>query len=386
MEQLAGKRVLIAITKSNWGGAQAYVFALARGWQTAGANVSVALGSGSGMPGTDTGLLAAKLADAGIRVLTLPGIGRDIDPRQEVRALKELVALLKREHPDVLHLNSSKAGVLGALAGRLVHVPRIVFTAHGWPHREPRGFVWRSVAWFGSWVTVLLSHTIIVVSRCDLETAPVLFHKRKVQVVHIGIDSFELEARVASRAFLAPLPQLQKLPRWLIMPAELTRNKGIDTAIHAFAGVAARFRDVALVVVGEGEDHEMLEKLVRSYYMEKRIFLVGFVPDARRYLLAGDFFLMPSRKEGFPYALLEAAHAGLPVIAAKVGGIPEVIQDGENGILIRSEDIDGLADALAKLLASPEEAARMGTALKKTVATSFSEKEMLEKTTEAYVR
>jgi glycosyltransferase involved in cell wall biosynthesis len=384
MDELRGKRILYVITKSNWGGAQTYVHALALHAKEQGAEVAVAVG-GAGLPGSDTGILAARLAESGVRTIALPSLARDIFPLHEWRALRELTELIRRERPTVLHLNSSKAGVLGSVAGRRARVPHIVFTVHGWPHRESRSPLWRTAARLGSWLTILLAHAVIAVSACDLRTAPVLLSRRKITVVHNGIPDFSLLTREEARQFLAPtLAPLKKLSKWLILPAELSPNKGIDLAIRAFAGVSTNIDDAALVIVGEGDEHQELSDLIASYGLEERAFLVGFVPDVRRYLSAANAFLMPSRKEGFPIALLEAGQAGLPLVAAAVGGIPEVIEHGKNGLLIRPGDIDGLADAMTRLLTDTGEAARLGVELKKTVSNKFSEEEMITKTVRVY--
>lgn len=384
MESVAGKRILFVITKSNWGGAQVYVYRLATKLKEAGADVAVALG-GTGMPGSETGLLAAELEAAGVRVLHLPSIGRDISFAQEFRAFNELTELIRRERPDILHLNSSKAGGLGSLAGRRARVKHIVFTVHGWPHRESRNFFMRTFIAFSSWLTVVLCHRVIVLSRSDYRHAPVLFSRRKLGVITIGLDPFPLVDRDEARRFLAPIPELAKLPRWILMPAELTRNKGVDIAIHAFAGVSTRHKESALVITGTGELREQLERLVASFDLQKRIFFLGFVPEVRRFLKAGDIFLMPSRKEGFPYALLEAGVAELPALASAVGGIPEIITDGENGLLVRRGDVDAIADNLVRLLDNPAEAAGFGKKLHETVVSKFSEKEMVEKTIASYI-
>jgi len=384
MDSLSGKRILFVITKSNWGGAQSYVYTLARHCRAEGADVAVALG-GTGRPGSETGMLAARLAESDIRTLSIPSLVRDISFFREWEVLKELRELIREERPDVLHLNSSKVGGIGAVAGRLEKVKRIVFTAHGWPHREPRNALMRAFIWAASWATVALSHAVIAVSETDLKTAPALFFKKKVTLVHNGMQEFALKSREEARRFLAPsLPDLAKCKEWIFLPAELTKNKGIDIAIRAFAGVQTNVDTAALVITGEGEEHGTLARLIDSYGMQKRAFLLGFVPDVRHYLAAADIFLMPSRKEGFPLALLEAGHAGLPSIATNVGGIPEIIEHEKSGLLVRPDDVDGLADALTRLLLNPDEAKKFGAALQSTVRKKFSEDEMLKRTVSLY--
>lgn len=384
MENLSGKKILFVITKSNWGGAQSYVYTLATESQQRGADVAVALG-GTGRPGSETGMLASRLTHAGIRVLTIPSLARDISLFKEWQVLKELRFYIREERPDILHLNSSKIGGLGALAGRLENVKKIVFTAHGWPHREPRGALARLLIWLLSWATVRFAHIVIAVSEVDLKTAPALFAKKKIVLIHNGIRDFPRISREEARRFLAPsLPDLTVCKEWIFIPAELTRNKGIDIAIRAFAGVRTNIDTAALVIAGEGEEHGALARLIDSYGLQKRAFLLGFVPDVRQYLAAADLYLMPSRKEGLPLALLEAGHAGLPAIATKVGGIPEIITHEKEGLLIRPDDVDGLADAMTRLLLNPEEAKTFGENLLAKVHETFSEEEMLEKTFALY--
>lgn len=383
-DDLAGKRILFVITKSNWGGAQAYVYMLAKHCHKAGADVAVAFG-GTGRPESETGLLAEQLALDGIRAIVLPSLSRDISLAAEWRAFRELRACIENERSDVLHLNSSKTGVLGALAGRLAGVPRIVFTAHGWAYRESRSLVWRILVWKVSWLTVFLSHAIIVVSERDWRGAPVLFSRRKVYVVHNGVASFLQVPKEEARRFLASnLAALQKLPKWVLIPAELTRNKGIDFAIRAFARVSTSIDDTALVVVGGGEEHARLTDHIKEYGLEDRVFLCGFVADVRRYLAAADVFLLPSRKEGLPLALLEAGITGLPAIASRTGGIPEIITHEINGLLVTPGNIDGLVDALTRLLLNTEEARAFGARLKETVQNKFSAEEMFAKTVAVY--
>jgi glycosyltransferase involved in cell wall biosynthesis len=383
MERLAGRKILFVITKSNWGGAQSYVHTLVTHCQQQGEEVAVALG-GTGKRRADTGLLAERLAADGIRVVPIKSFMRDISIAQELAAFRELLAVIRRERPDVLHLNSSKAGGIGAVAGKLARVPRIVFTAHGWAHREPRGFMQRILIWVSSWVTVLLSDSVIAVSACDKETAPALFLRHKIQVIPIGIAPFTLLPRVKARQeLIQKAPSLSETVPWLVMTTELHWNKGIDIAIAALAQLSKQYPDMALVVLGEGAEHDRLLACAREQGVSDRVFLLGFVPEARQYLSAADLFLMPSRKEGFPLALLEAAQAGLPVIASRVGGIPEIIEHEKSGLLTQP-NVLALADAVSSLLANSEKARSFGNTLQRETGENYSEELMLIKTTSQY--
>lgn len=381
---LSGKKVLYAITKSNGGGAQAYVQMLAESARAAGAEVAVLAGGADGKGGAP-GLLFDELQRAGIRTVRLSEIQRDLGIGSEWRAFKELRNVLAAERPDVLHLNSSKMGFLGGIAGRLAGVKRILFTAHGWPHKEQRPLLWKTMAWFGSWCTIVLCHKVICVSESDLRDSPTLFFRDKLALVRNGVADVPLKSREEARAALiAHAPDLAQHTPWLLMNAELHPNKGAATAIRAVAELAPRHPGIALIVCGEGQERNRLTELALELGVASRVFLLGFVPHARELLRAADVYLMPSRKEGLPLALLEAGLASLPVVASKIGGIPEVIVDHENGLFMPRGNTHILAQAIAFYVNNPETAAQYGAQLRQKVLANFSEDEMAEKTFALY--
>jgi hypothetical protein len=160
---MAKKKVLYVITKSNWGGAQRYVFDLATSLPKEQFEAAVALGG--------DGMLAQKLQTTGTMIYHSESMGRDISIGKDLKSFFELYRLFKKVKPDVVHLNSSKAGGVGALAAHLAGVKKIIFTAHGWPFLEKRNFISRTVIYFLSWLTALLSTKVIVVSNYDLAAA-----------------------------------------------------------------------------------------------------------------------------------------------------------------------------------------------------------------------
>lgn len=382
---LAGKHILYAITKSNSGGAQTYVRMLAAGARVAGARVSVMAGSATGAGGS-SGRLFDDLREEGIRTIALSEICRDLRSiRGEWRAYKELLSVIRQEQPDVLHLNSSKMGLLGGVAGRVAGVPRIIFTAHGWPHKEQRPLLWKLLAWVGSWLTIICAHKTVTVSETDLRNSPTLLFRDKLALVHNGISDFPHLSKKEARSALAEYaPELAEYPTWLLMNAELHHNKGVGTAVRALAELAPQHPDLALVVCGDGQERKHLTELAQERGISSQVFLLGFVPDARRYLAAADIYLMPSRKEGLPLALLEAGLASLPVIASKIGGIPEVLTDRESGLFMPRGNTHILAKAISYLLDHPDEASRFGATLRTKVLADFSANAMISQTFKLY--
>lgn len=303
------KKILFVITKSNWGGAQRYVFDLATHLPQDQFDVSVALGG--------DGPLAQKLQAAGGMIYHTSSLQRDISFGKDFNSFLELYRLFKREQPDVVHLNSSKAGALGALAARLAGVPRIVFTAHGWPFAERRSLLWRTMAYLGSWATALLCHMVICVSKADLARGlrlPLCAHK--MRLVYNGIDlhtQFGTGESIRS-AFPAGVSITGTI-------GELTANKNQVALIER----ARKDSNLYVAIVGEGELRGYLESKIKEYGLSERVKLFGFVL-ASEALKGFDRFALPSLKEGLPYVLLEAKLAGLPIEARPVGGIPEILE------------------------------------------------------------
>lgn len=307
------KKILYVITKSNWGGAQRYVFDLATHLPP-GYEPVVALG-GTGLAGAGTGLLAEKLTSAGVRTVHISAFMRDVSLAHEWQALKELMALFKKERPGAVHLNSSKAGGLGALAARLAGVERIIFTAHGWPFWEQRSLLSRALIWLFSWLTALLSTKVIVISDYDLRIAERMpFVRRKLVRIYNGIGTMHLGDGSYIRAAFPPGAKVTGTI------GELNKNKNQIALIER----ARKETDMHVAIVGEGELRGFLESKIREYGLESRVKLFGFMP-ASEVLRGFDVFALPSLKEGLPYVLLEAKQAGLPIEASPVGGIPEIV-------------------------------------------------------------
>ncbi len=314
---LASTKILYLITKSNWGGAQQYVFTLATEAAKQGAEVVVAFG-GTGREGDEAGLLATRLAGAGIRTLFIRAFMRDISLPQELKAFRELTDLIRQERPDILHLNSSKAAGLGALAGRLAGVPTIIFTAHGWPFWEERPWPIRALIFFFSWLTALLSHYVIVVSNYDRRvTRWMPGVSSKTVRIYNGIDlSTPLGSGEVIRSAFPPGATI------LGTIGETTKNKNQVALIEE----ARRDPMLCVAIVGtDGDERPHLEHLIRTEGLGDRVKLFGYIPwpDVLR---GFDRFSLPSLKEGLPYVLIEARLAGLPIEANRaIGGIAEIL-------------------------------------------------------------
>ena len=301
------KRILYLITKATHGGAQKYVCDLSTNLPKEEFEPVVAYGT--------KGELVRDMATANIETRALPSLTRDVGIISDIKSFFEIYRLLRTIRPDVIHLNSSKAAALGALAARLTGIPKIIFTAHGWPFGEKRNILAKLVLWKISWLTALLSHRVICVSNYDLISARHMpFISGKATLIYNGIKPMVFgSGEVIRNAFPAGVKIAGTI-------GELTKNKNQIALIEQARNNPGTY----VAIVGEGEDRSMLQQKIREYDLESRVRLFGFLPAAD--VLKGfDTFSLPSVKEGLPYVLLEAKQAGLPIEANRVGGVGEVL-------------------------------------------------------------
>lgn len=403
------KKILYVITKSNWGGAQRYVYDLAvnlpqeQSGHPEEQYESVVVFGG-------TGPLALKLAERGVRTVSIPNIGRDVSVFGDIFGFFKLLSLFKKEKPDVVHVNSSKVGGLGALAARLARVPRIVFTCHGWPFNENRNFLSLSVIKFLSWLTVMLAHATIAVSMRDFHDGKnMLWAKNKMILVHNGIKTPDFKERTESRAFIADMAKEKgvvidenknndksesgaigenrgdRKKDFLIGAiGELHKNKAYEYALQAVYALKQKNIPVKFVILGGGEERKKLENKIRELALERNVALLGFVGNAPQYLKAFDAIVLSSIKEGLPYVVIEAGFAGLPIVATNVGGVGEIIDDMKSGILIQTRKPDDIASALELIYKNPDRALSFGVNLKEKVEREFSLEKMVRKTIKIY--
>lgn len=336
------KRILFVITKANFGGAQQYVLDLARAAQANGHTVAVAIGS--------DGTLTDKLEASGIQVFVATGLQRDISVQREWSAFRSLLSTMRTWKPDVVHLNSSKAGLIGSIAARIARVPRIIFTAHGWPYFEDRSFLWRTLIWKCSWLTVAFSHKTICVSEFDRTHAQLPFLGRKLTRIYNGVTKPELRSREDARAELFSWNEREAHADDLFLVAigELHPNKNHESLLYALSALKRTDPSMRffLTLIGSGELEHELKAQVRTRGLEDRVHFTGFLNAPYQYLNAFDVLVMPSKKEGLPYTLLYGLAVGIPMIASRVGGAPEILAHAPAGKLTDPNRPASLMNAL----------------------------------------
>lgn len=379
-------KILYIITKSNWGGSQRYLYDLVTHIDPETFEPVVAYG-GSGKKNAKPGRLAELLiGHPAIKTISVNHFMRDINIFKELGSFFELFSIIRSEKPDIVHLNSSKAGGIGAAAARLLLVRKIVFTVHGFAHNEPRSGPTRALVWFFSWITLLLCTDIICITRQDYNDATRMPGvSKKLHLIHNGIPKTAVASKADAQKIFANHREslkdhLSDIP-WIGTGTELTRNKGIGYLIAACKQLRDAGQIFVLVIVGTGELQQELQDQAETAGISDAVVFTDFFPNLEYHLAAFDVFVLASSKEGLPYSLLETAHAGVPTIATDVGGIPEIITS-ETGVLVPKENPDALYQGLTRVLA--DNAPDFGLAHKKRIEQYFSLEQMLKKTATVY--
>lgn len=382
------KKILYVITKGNFGGAQRYVYDLASNLPKNKFEVVVACGIKEGRS------LVYKLIEKNIRTLELHASEREVNLKNDFKTLVELIKIISTEKPDVVHLNSSKIGLLGSFALlylkllSIIHNSKFiinsVFTSHGWAFYEShRSLLQKMIYYFSHWVTILLCDKTIAVSektRSDMAWLP--FMKNKMIVIHNGLDHFKIMTKKDSSLIL----KKENGQLSIFSLAELHKNKGIDIALRGISLLPKEIRDkIQYYIAGDGEEKDTLYKMGADLGLEKTVHFLGFIENGRGLLSGADIFLFTSRTENLPFAILEAGACGVATIATSVGGIPEIIKDMQNGILIHPKNPKEIAEAITYLLDHKEKRKEFGEEIKKTVTNFFTLEKMLSETTRVYL-
>lgn len=384
------KKVLYVITKSVWGGAQRYVFDLATNLPQDQYEAVVACGG--------QGSLVTSLRQKNIKTLEIPAMARDVKILKEPKSLWQLFCLSLQEQPDIVHLNSSKAGGLGALAAfsfNILQIARrrppakIIFTVHGWVFRENRPLWQKPIIFFLSWVSTIFCHKIILINSGDFVLAKkFIIPSGKLALVRNGIAMANPTETLQAKNHLSAILKRQIISDTIYLGtlAELTPNKGLGYFIRAIAQIKSRDPKLKFVavIIGEGEERKNLAMEIKTLGLGENVILAGFVENAERYLGGLDIFVLPSLKEGLPYALMEAMSVGLPVVATYVGGVPDLIVHSKNGLLVPPKNSDLMADAILQLARSPEYRTKLGGAAQTTIRNSFGIQNMLDQTFALY--
>jgi glycosyltransferase involved in cell wall biosynthesis len=379
-------KVLRVIARLNMGGPALHVAYLTEGLTKRGYDTTLV--SGSLARGEDS---MAFVADAhGVEIVRIDELGREISPLRDLLATIRLARLIRKERPQILHTHTAKAGTVGRVAALLAgsrKPPIVVHTFHGHVLRgyfgPVRTLLFRLLErWLAAGTTALVAVSPQV--RDDLVALGVAPRERFV-VIRLGI---ELDERVApkqngrgeSRRYLG-IPGDRFTVGWI---GRMTAVKRTDDVLVAFKRLRDDGLDAVLCMVGDGPDRVQLEQRAHELGLARDTLFLGYQEDVAPFYAAFDALVLPSGNEGTPVSVIEALAAELPVVATRVGGVPDVVQDGEDGFLVEAGATDDLADRLGRLARDPALRARMGKHGRERVLPRYAVERLVEDVDELY--
>jgi glycosyltransferase involved in cell wall biosynthesis len=292
---------------------------------------------------------------------------------KDLPALVEIVRALRELQPDVVAAHTAKAGLLARLACAMLGLPA-VFTPHGWSitNRISRrqGKLFRLVE------TAASAITSRIINVCEFEAQLAMNHRvapaSKLAVVHNGIPDIGKDLRADTTS----------QPPRLVMVARMAKPKDHATLLTALSRL--KHLPWSLDLCGDGPLEGRIKEQAAQLGIENRIRFLGFRGDTAARLSEAQIFVLASRFEAFPYTILEAMRAGLPVVASSVGGIPEAVVPGRTGLLAPAGDVDALAAHLASLIVDADLRKKIGDGGRERFLAHFSFRDMLEKTLRIY--
>ena len=356
-------RILHLNTEHTWRGGEAQLLHLAEGLSRRGKSCLVV-----GQPDSE---ILKRARDKGLETEAIP-----MPSEWSLTAVLRLRRILKKKRIQIIHMHTSHACALGGWAARLARVPvrvisrRVDFSVRSNPLRHLK------YGWGVDRIIAISKGVRDVLIRDGL-------NPNRIEVIHSGINPESFDPAYPAGEARAELGIAQASPVVGCI-AHFADHKGHRYLIEAARQVVSAVPDTRFLLVGEGELKYNVELMIKKLALDNHFILTGFRLDIQRLLSAMDLVVLSSHQEGLGTSLLDAMAMARPVVATRVGGIPEMIEDGVNGRLVSPRDPAALADGMIELLKDPEKRKRMGEAGRARVMKSFSANAMVSATEALY--
>jgi len=355
-----------------------------------------------------------EAGELGARLFPMRTFGtREAAPWRDWLAVGAVRRAIREFRPDLLSAHSTKAGLAARIASALERRdrPAVIFTAHGWAFGEGRARWSNWLLTRAERLAARVTDRIVCVSRYDYDLALRyrVAPEEKMVVIRNGVDPapFE-EARARREETRRRLAREAGLGEgiWVSWVGRLERPKEPEVAVRAgaillnFLGKGNRKNDregrgipgsgepaslpAYLIFIGQGPLRTEAERVAQKEGLEGKVVFLGEREDVPALLAASDIFLLSSRHEGLPLTVIEAMLAGLPVVSSRVGGVPELVEEGVTGFLVPPGDPPALARALERLVADPDLGRRMGAAGRERALLEFTRERMVRETHRVY--
>lgn len=374
-----GYRIAHVITESGpFGGAQRNTLLTLKGLARDGYEAELICGAG--------GRLIQEAKAIGVPVHVIAELVRQVNPLKDSRALLRLYQLFRSRKFQVVHTHSTKAGLLGRLAGRGARVPVIIHTVHGFPFEMNGDLRSRSYVALERLVGHI-THRIVCVGEVLRQevSAWKIVAETKLVTIYSGID---FSSYVPKRPAVETKSGLELEGSWPIIGSigRLSEQKAQHYLIEAIALLKHKYPQVKLLLVGEGELRPLLCRQIQDLGLSANVSLLGERDDITDLLNVLDIYAMSSRWEGVGRALTEAMYWGLPIVATTVNGVKEVILHQETGLLVPPRDPKALATAIDRLVSDLELAKLLGSNAQRKARDLMNSERMITAIEELYAR
>ncbi|MGV0985540.1 MAG: exopolysaccharide biosynthesis polyprenyl glycosylphosphotransferase [Limnohabitans sp.] len=355
---------MLVITKGEVGGAQTHVIELCRAL-----NGQVRFTAAIG--GTDDhSFLGEALNALGVHVITLPSLRNSLNPLQIAISIQGLLQQIRAYKPHLIHVHSAVAGVVARVAGKISQTP-VVYTVHGFGFKPQAARFIRWNAWFAEASMAAWTTRMICVSEYEKTlSAQLPMDPDRVSVIRNAIGETPWKSQVT------------QTPASITMVARLAAPKRPDLLIRALGVLASQGMQPPTRLLGAGPEQAAMQQLVNELHLP-HIDIAGDVHNIAQQLSDHQIFVLLSDHEGLPMSILEAMRAGMAILATRLPGITELIEDEEQGLLV-DNDPNAIAQQLARLLQDPQLRLQLGQKARARYEAEFKPEAMASKVLDIY--
>jgi glycosyltransferase involved in cell wall biosynthesis len=322
-----------------------------------------------------------------IRLIEIADLVHKVDPGKDLKAILSMRALFRKRRPTVVHTHQSKAGILGRIAARMVHIPVIIHGVHILPFINV-GFAEKAVYLAAERVVAIFTDAFINVSEGTRQSCLEHGVGRPEQhfVAHSGFDVMSFRNAVAPAEWrtIAGVSAGAERPPIVLMLAALEKRKRHVAFLELFDRVVKRVPTIRLLIAGEGPTRQAVETTIKRCNLAANVHMLGFRACPEQLIALSDLTILTSIREGLPRVIVQSLASGKPVITTNLPGISEIVKDGINGVITASDDLKKAVDTVGDILLDKERLWRMQAAAASSDVSSWRVEAMCSAIAEVY--